>query len=939
MSANNLQTENVNVVGNLDAKIVVVCDAPSSGVFTSGGVLSGKAMALFAEVAKEHGFVGKDFAFVSPCPPIPEREQSSEGRINKYVGQFREEVLGILQQFQNAKTVVYLGKTAGRQVVGRPVQITKARGKFETHPDFGVPIFPCLSPTNVLARPEVRDTFVSDFAMLAQFRDAGWRVDGMARADETADFSWCLDLSFLLENPPKVIAVDTETDGLRWMENDTPLLASLCWNERSAIAVPLDCDYYPELSPEHRDRLIGQLKELLENPQVAVVGHNLKFDIHMLRRLGIEIANWYADSLQLAFAADENMDNKNLADCVKRWVPSLASYSDAFEEAVDYRKMREVPHEMMLPYACGDALATFLLSRHLVREVRSDDRQWKAFAKVQMPALRTFSMMEHYGLRVDVEQLANLEKTLAEMETETYDKLIRKVPAEVKRKHVDKGLSFSRDEFVRDILFSDDGFGLTPRVFTSTTAKLAPHERVPSVSAKDHLPYFASKPLVADLIAYKKLQKMRSTYVGKASRFEYSEIKRLKSGGIPKRIVSAMESKGLLLMDDGRVLNDNGEVVRSRPREVDVNGQVEQVTNQVSLNDSETLLITADKRLIMARRSDATGMWKYLRNEEYLHPSFLLHSTVTGRTSSRDPNAQNFPKRGAMAKEFRKIFVPRDGFRFIQADLSQAELRVAAWMAREPTMLKIYREGGDIHTFTAAATLGLEVNKFSAMKGSDKDVDPKLKRGGFDGSTYGEYFDFKRFQAKAINFGFLYGMGWRKFKEYCKTDYGLDLSEDDAQSFRATFFNLYPKLEVWHRTMREFVKEHGFVRSLHGALRRLPNITSDDEIIRGECERQAINSPVQRMASDLGLIAMSEFGKLCDWETVRPLAFIHDAVVIEARADKVMDVAKCIKWCMQNQPIADWFGIESPIPIVADIEVGDSLAKLEAIKVDAELAL
>ena len=939
MSANHLQTENINVVGSIDAKLVVVCDAPAPAVYGTGAVLSPRAMSLFAEVAKDNGFVGKDFAFVSPCPPIPEQEQCSEGRINKFVGQFRDEVLGVLQQFQNAKAVIYLGKTAGRQVIGRPVQITKARGKFETHPDFDVPVFPCLSPTNVLARPEVRDTFVSDFAMLAQFREAGWRVDGMVRADEAAEFSWCLDLSPLLENPPKVIAVDTETDGLRWMEDSTPLLASLCWGEGSAVAVPLDCSYYPELSTEHRDRLIGQLKELLENPQVAVVGHNLKFDIHMLRRLGIEIANWYADSMQLAFAADENMETKNLADSVKRWVPSLASYSDAFEEAVDYRKMREVSHEMMLPYACGDALATFLLTRHLVREVRGDDRQWKTFTKVQMPALRTFSMMEHYGLRVDVTQLGNLEKTLGEMEVQMYDKLIRKVPADVKRRHVDKGLSFSRDDFVRDILFSKDGFGFKPRVFTDTTAKLPPNEQVPSVSAKDHLPYFAHNSFVSDLISYKKLQKMRSTYVGKEPKVEYNEIKRLKDGSMPKRVVAALEKKGVVLLDDGRVMRDNGEVVRSRPRAVTVNKTAEQVTNQFALNESETLMITSDKRLISARQSDATGMWKYLRNEEYLHPSFLLHSTVTGRTSSRDPNAQNFPKRGAMAKEFRKIFVPREGFRFIQADLSQAELRVAAWMAREPTMLKIYCDSGDIHTFTAAATLGLEVNKFSAMKGSDKEVDASLKRGGFDGSTFGEYFDFKRFQAKAINFGFLYGMGWRKFKEYCKTDYGLDLNEDEAQSFRATFFNLYPRLEVWHRTMRDFVKEHGFVRSLHGALRRLPNITSDDEIIRGECERQAINSPVQRMASDLGLIAMSEFGKMCDWETVRPLAFIHDAVVIEAREDKVMDAAKCIKWCMQNQPITEWFQIESPIPIVADIEVGDSLAKLESVQVDAELAL
>lgn len=109
-----------------------------------------------------------------------------------------------------------------------------------------------------------------------------------------------------------------------------------------------------------------------------------------------------------------------------------------------------------------------------------------------------------------------------------------------------------------------------------------------------------------------------------------------------------------------------------------------------------------------------TGFWKYIY-EDRIHPSFLLHRTVTGRTASADPNAQNFPKRGPLAKAYRKIFVPSDGYVFVECDLSQAELRIAAWMANDPAMLRIYREGGDIHAATAAAVMGITLEAFNAL--------------------------------------------------------------------------------------------------------------------------------------------------------------------------------------------------------------------------------
>jgi hypothetical protein len=181
-------------------------------------------------------------------------------------------------------------------------------------------------------------------------------------------------------------------------------------------------------------------------------------------------------------------------------------------------------------------------------------------------------------------------------------------------------------------------------------------------------------------------------------------------------------------------------------------GTPDDILLNLDLGDGEFLVKKRDGEVLYGKPTEPTGFWQYLRNGEFIFPSFLLHSTITGRSSSRDPNAQNFPKRGKLAKEFRKIFIPREGHIFIQGDLSQAELRVAAWMAREETMLRIYREGGDIHTYTAAATLNIPVKTFAAMENSTKELPANLRDlPGLTGTTYGDYFDFKRFQAKAIS--------------------------------------------------------------------------------------------------------------------------------------------------------------------------------------------
>lgn len=254
----------------------------------------------------------------------------------------------------------------------------------------------------------------------------------------------------------------------------------------------------------------------------------------------------------------------------------------------------------------------------------------------------------------------------------------------------------------------------------------------------------------------------------------------------------------------------------------------------------------------------------------------------------------------------------RPGYVLIETDLSQAELRIAAWEANERTMLKIYREGGDIHAMTAAHTMGLSLKQFMNL---DEEV-----------------IEQNRFQAKAVGFGFLYGMWWRKFKTYAKTDYGLEFTDKQAQELRESFFDLYSGLEEWHREKREFVKEHGYVRALHGAVRHLPSIYSSEEYIKQECERQAINSTVQRFASDLGLMAMIRLTREADPDIIRPIMFVHDALVLEVKEEYAEEAVGWVKYFMETPPLEAWFHIKAPLPIVADVAMGPSLGAMEKCK-------
>ena len=290
-----------------------------------------------------------------------------------------------------------------------------------------------------------------------------------------------------------------------------------------------------------------------------------------------------------------------------------------------------------------------------------------------------------------------------------------------------------------------------------------------------------------------------------------------------------------------------------------------------------------------------------------MHSTFKPWGTVTGRMSSGKEDAEKITAsrktRGVNLQQVprgdltRGIFGAPPGSYFVEFDYSQVELRVAAFLAREPTMLHLYATGQDIHMTMA-------------MRMTGKPADQVTKD--------------ERKKAKAVNFGFLYGMGWAKFVQTAWENYGVKVTEEEAQAFRKAFFGQFPMLLPWHARQRKLAHTYGRVETPMGRVRHLPDIYSPDRGVASEAERQAINSPVQAFASDMCALSLVILAKDFRNQGVRayPIGSVHDAVNWEIHGDDLEVALPQIKYTMENLPLRERFNCDIDVPIVADCKVG-----------------
>jgi len=278
-----------------------------------------------------------------------------------------------------------------------------------------------------------------------------------------------------------------------------------------------------------------------------------------------------------------------------------------------------------------------------------------------------------------------------------------------------------------------------------------------------------------------------------------------------------------------------------------------------------------------------------------IHTTYNQAVTATGRLSSSDPNLQNIPVKTPLGREIKKAFVAEKGNELVVADYSQIELRIVASLSKDKNMIEIFNKGEDIHRATAAIVNGVKLN----------DVTDDMRRA-----------------AKAVNFGVLYGMGVYGLSQ------GAKISVVEAKDFITKYFEKFSDVRKYLDKTLEFAKEEGYVETLFGRRRYLPELHASNFQVRNAAERMAINHPVQGTAADLMKMAMIEVQEKLDSTfchpeqsegssgcPVRMLLQVHDEIVLEVKKDLADKVAGLVKETMEGV-------VKMNVPVEVDVNIG-----------------
>ena len=282
----------------------------------------------------------------------------------------------------------------------------------------------------------------------------------------------------------------------------------------------------------------------------------------------------------------------------------------------------------------------------------------------------------------------------------------------------------------------------------------------------------------------------------------------------------------------------------------------------------------------------ADGLAHFIGEDQRIHGKFNQTVTATGRISSTEPNLQNIPVRMELGRLIRKVFVPEDGYVFVDADYSQIELRVLAHCSGDKHLIEAYKEARDIHRITASQVFH---------------------------TPFDEVTDQQRRNAKAVNFGIVYGISSFGLSQ------DLSITRKEAAKYIEDYFKTYPGIKAFLDHAVEHAKEQGYVVTLFGRRRPVPELSSSNFMQRSFGERVAMNAPIQGTAADIIKIAMVGVNKRLKSQKMksRLVLQVHDELLIEAYEPELLEVKKLLKEEMEQAVALD-------VPLEVDMHTGSN---------------
>ena len=788
--------------------------------------------------------------------------------------------------FIKPKAIILLGGWVAKKILGykEDVTLTEIRNA-PKHSILingeSIPVIVTFSPTYVNNATHQLKNFVKDLHKAYVIAADSEVTEVDTEVTIITEFSKFKQLIEVVKQT-KICSWDFETNGTDNRTYKGNLFATglaISYQHGSGYFIPMEQFDSPIEDSKRKEWTIKVLKylhlEVISNPNITIIGQNLKFDFHVMANyIGkLLILAQYEDTMYMDHCID-NTRPHGLKEIVPRVYPQYQGY----ENEVHKYKWDAVPLLILSKYACVDSDLTLRLKTYLEQILIQDERSYLVYQNIIIPAAIATFQAEYNGLNVNLAYLENAIIDVQSMTDLTLSKLF-KLPKLIKF-----------ELYCRDLKDREDLTKLREKLVkwlenhsTGTKTEQKYRDQIQAIQAGQHTNY---KPF--NLASSKQVKQFLYTPEGLNLRMVKDPSSK-KSGGTG---VSTLK-----LLDD---------------------------------NSGFKELLLEYRSLAKTMSTYLVGIRDRLDDNSTLHADFKVTGTDTGRISCKDPNLMNmsneykqtFESTKKAARYIKGMFTPPKGYHIVQIDYSQAELRVIAYYSQCAYMLNAYLNGVDLHAQTAADVMEISLEDFYKLDKKEQKL--------------------QRYRAKAVNFGFIYGMSAQSFVHYAFGDYGIVYTLEQAITLRNTYFGKRPELLVYHELFKQKAKVHGQIRTLFGSKRILPDIKSDNNFKFSNAERQAINTPIQGTSGLMTIFGINILQHRLD-KRVRFVNTIHDSIMYYIPSDILDEQLTIMKQACENLPVSTYFKRnfqeegKIPVSMAVDIEVSTiSWAALEEYEINTK---
>lgn len=679
-----------------------------------------------------------------------------------------------------------------------------------------------------------------------------------------------------------IASVDFETNA-EGIYNKTfkPTILSVTFQVGSGVSIPL-CHH--EYENPHWKRWLKYFgRKVVENPNITKVGWNLKFDLQIFELYGIYVRGTVLDGMLMKYLLNEEKPN-DLKSMVRRYLPEHGDYEKA--EKFDKIPWDKKPLEPLCKYGCQDTDYTLRLAMFFESKL-IEIGMYPLFRHLIMPASRVLQHAEKTGLYLDRkfnQELLESYKPKIEQATSNCLNLprVKKFSRWLVQERISKYLASIESE-LEDLDYHNP----------KDARKIASREqKISNIRAG----VFTTK---------KELELTREVNLG-------STI------DLPLLLYSEKGFKFPIIKytKDKKTNRDTDKPSTDEDTLVELRLTVKDPESPKAIFLDNLLELRGLKKMYTTY---IEGWHDKVQDDDRIHGQFKIIGTTSGRLSSSEPNLQQIPKTSVDANIKKQLVAPK-GKLYMALDYSQAELRIMAHLSGDETYLEAFAKGQDPHLAIAANKYGVSYDEANKAYSDEQHPDYKLWKN-------------RRKQAKQICFGIIYGIQ-KKLLAVKLSDpkAGIIVTPDEAQQQLNEFFQEHPKIKKFMINQEKVLIKHGYIKSLFGRKRRLPQVYSDNEQEAAYAVRLSVNMPCQSAASDMTL-----FASILNYWKMRQgiLPYMPETCTVHDAVDYLADPQDVNVWVVyniwetcRNPDTKKYFGFEiNDVSMSMDITIGRSMAE------------